>query len=72
MSVFFRAALVLGLTLAPATSVLGQRPRPADSGGHAGHQGHDGPGMPIPMPKGMIMMPGLVGLTPDVTPFLPG
>ncbi|MEZ4587755.1 MAG: multicopper oxidase family protein [Gemmatimonadales bacterium] len=72
MSAVFRAVVVLGLALAPATSALGQRPRPADSGGHAGHQGHDGPGMPIPMPKGMIMMPGLVGLTPDVSPFLPG
>jgi len=33
------------------------------------------PGMshaPIPMPPGMMMMPGLVGLTPPVTPFLPG
>ena len=28
--------------------------------------------MPIPMPAGMKMMPGLVGLTPKVTPFLPG
>jgi FtsP/CotA-like multicopper oxidase with cupredoxin domain len=28
--------------------------------------------MPIPMPKGMKMMPGLMGLTPPVTPFLPG
>lgn len=28
--------------------------------------------MPIPMPKGMVMMPGLVGLAPPVTPFLPG
>lgn len=28
--------------------------------------------MPIPMPKGMIMLPGLVGLRPPVTPFLPG
>ncbi len=28
--------------------------------------------VPIPMPKGMVMMPGLVGLTPPVTPFLPG
>jgi FtsP/CotA-like multicopper oxidase with cupredoxin domain len=28
--------------------------------------------MPIPMPKGMPMMPGLVGLRPSVTPFLPG
>ena len=29
-------------------------------------------GMPIPMPKGMPMMPGLVGLIPDVGSFLPG
>ncbi|MEO8622808.1 MAG: multicopper oxidase domain-containing protein, partial [bacterium] len=29
-------------------------------------------GMVIPMPKGMPMIPGLVGLSPDVTPFLPG
>jgi len=28
--------------------------------------------MPIPMPKGMKMLPGLMGLTPPVTPFLPG
>ena len=28
--------------------------------------------MPIPMPAGMTMMPGLVGLTPDVGTFLPG
>ncbi|HRX19372.1 MAG TPA: multicopper oxidase family protein [Gemmatimonadales bacterium] len=38
--------------------------------------GHDHDGMamdmPIPMPKGMVMLPGLVGLTPPVAPFLPG
>lgn len=28
--------------------------------------------MPVPMPAGMAMMPGLVGLTPDVSSFLPG
>jgi suppressor of ftsI len=28
--------------------------------------------MPIPMPKGMPMVPGLVGLAPGVTAFLPG
>ena len=28
--------------------------------------------MPIPMPAGMKMMPGLVGLVPPVAPFLPG
>ncbi len=34
-----------------------------DSGGMA---------MPIPMPKGMPMLPGFVGLVPPVAPFLPG
>ncbi len=33
---------------------------------------HAGAGMPIPMPPGMPMMPGLVGLAPNVSPFLPG
>jgi suppressor of ftsI len=28
--------------------------------------------MPIPMPRGMPMLPGFVGLVPPVTPFLPG
>jgi FtsP/CotA-like multicopper oxidase with cupredoxin domain len=47
-----------------------------------GHSMDDMPGMrmsddssmamPIPMPKGMVMLPGLVGLTPPVSPFLPG
>jgi suppressor of ftsI len=32
----------------------------------------DMPAMPIPMPAGMPMMPGLVGLKPDITDFLPG
>jgi suppressor of ftsI len=31
-----------------------------------------GMAMPIPMPKGMPMIPGLIGLTPPVAPFLPG
>ncbi len=46
-------------------------PAPADPmAGMAGmdHSQH----MPIPMPKGMPMMPGLMGLRPEVTPFLPG
>ena len=33
---------------------------------------HNAMQMPIPMPKGMPMMPGLMGLKPDATPFLPG
>jgi len=37
------------------------------------HMGHDsGMAMPIPMPEGMPMLPGFVGLRPPVTPFLPG
>lgn len=31
-----------------------------------------GHAMPIPMPANMVMMPGLVGLAPGVTPFVPG
>ncbi len=41
---------------------------PADPMAGMDHSQH----MPIPMPKGMPMMPGLMGLRPDVTPFLPG
>jgi suppressor of ftsI len=33
---------------------------------------HGAASMPIPMPAGMPMMPGLVGLTPGVGEFLPG
>ncbi len=41
------------------------------------HEHHGMPGMaghatPIPMPANMVMMPGLVGLQPGVTPFVPG
>jgi FtsP/CotA-like multicopper oxidase with cupredoxin domain len=36
------------------------------------HAGHHGMSMPIPMPAGMKMMPGLVGELPAITPFLPG
>ena len=33
---------------------------------------HDSAGMPIPMPKGMPMIPGLVGLVPSGGTFVPG
>jgi FtsP/CotA-like multicopper oxidase with cupredoxin domain len=33
---------------------------------------HDAMAMPIPMPAGMVMMPGLVGLKPTTSPYLPG
>jgi len=61
------ALFLAGLALAPVTG-LAQRPPTADTT----HAGHDARGMPIPMPKGMIMLPGLIGLRPPVTPFLPG
>jgi FtsP/CotA-like multicopper oxidase with cupredoxin domain len=52
-------------TLVCAALVLAPLARAA-----AQHEHHQA--MPIPMPKGMIMLPGLVGLTPPVTPWLPG
>ncbi|MEP7347386.1 MAG: multicopper oxidase domain-containing protein, partial [Gemmatimonadaceae bacterium] len=36
------------------------------------HGDHAAMSMPIPMPAGMPMIPGLVGLRPPVAPFLPG
>ena len=49
---------------------------PGDTDSMAGMQmsgmGHGGKSMPIPMPPGMPMMPGLVGLVPSVSSFLPG
>ena len=45
--------------------------RPSSDSGMAGMPGMAHP-MPIPMPPGMVMMPGLVGLAPAVTPFQPG
>ena len=62
------AALALAALAAPLTA---QQPK------LQGHQMHgmtmdSAMAMPIPMPAGMKMMPGLVGLTPKVTPFLPG
>lgn len=61
---FTLAALVL-LAASPAAA---QRP---DSGMTMAMPGM-GSAMPIPMPPGMVMIPGLVGLAPAVTPFLPG
>lgn len=56
-----------------------KKPRPAAPAPPAAAKPMDMPGMhdgamsmPIPMPKGMPMMPGLVGLAPTVAPFLPG
>jgi FtsP/CotA-like multicopper oxidase with cupredoxin domain len=48
-------------------------PAPTSMAGMPGMSGDSmAAGMPIPMPKGMPMIPGLVGLTPPVTSFLPG
>src|SRR5262245_10509317 len=43
-----------------------------DSSHAMSHDSSHAMAMPIPMPAGMVMMPGLMGLRPDVTPFLPG
>jgi suppressor of ftsI len=51
----------------PATTAA-----PMNMSGMSGMSGDSGMSMPIPMPKGMPMIPGLVGLTPAVTSFLPG
>ena len=58
--------LLAACAMTPRAPVAAQNPDSA----HAGHMGHGG--MPIPMPKGMIMLPGLIGLRPPVTPWLPG
>jgi FtsP/CotA-like multicopper oxidase with cupredoxin domain len=61
-------ALLLALlrVTAPVTASA-QQPPPADTA----HR-HEEHAMPIPMPKGMTILPGLVGLRPPVVPFLPG
>lgn len=56
------AALFAGALAATAQAQAHHHPMGPDSG----------MAMPIPMPPGMKMMPGLVGLVPPVTPFLPG
>ena len=72
------AALLLVTHPARAQQPGTPPPPPATPSGMQGMPGmdhgmHDSTmAMPIPMPKGMPMMPGLVGLGPDVTPFLPG
>jgi FtsP/CotA-like multicopper oxidase with cupredoxin domain len=62
------------LLVALLGSVQAGRLAAQDSSAMAGmHMGHDSTmSMPIPMPKGMPMLPGFVGLLPPVTPFLPG
>ncbi len=79
------AALALSATAGSAQQKSKPVKKPASMGGMSGMGdttgmagmdmggAHDSAmAMPIPMPKGMFMMPGLVGLLPNVTPFLPG
>ena len=54
------------LLLLVAAPLLGQQPM------HMDRTTHDSMAMPIPSPKGMRMLPGLMGLVPDVGAFLPG
>ena len=77
-AILIGAALALGIAARSAESQQKQRPKPpppppSTMDDMAGMH-HDSAvmSMPIPMPAGMPMMPGLVGLTPPVTEFLPG
>ncbi|HEY2824445.1 MAG TPA: multicopper oxidase family protein [Gemmatimonadales bacterium] len=73
-----RLWLVAALLVKPSVGANAQRPPvPPPKHEHPMPMSMPGmrdtsPTMPIPMPPGMPMMPGLVGLTPPVTPFLPG
>lgn len=69
--------LLAALATAPSATSVAQRPpppvRPDTAMAGMDHGGMDhGPSMPIPMPRGMPMMPGLVGERPPVASFLPG
>jgi FtsP/CotA-like multicopper oxidase with cupredoxin domain len=59
-----------GLALAAAGGPLAAQQPAHDM--HGMHDSASAMAMPVPMPKGMAMMPGLVGLTPGVSPLLPG
>src|SRR5688572_19227241 len=63
--VAFAPALAGGQARPPANPPAPKSTPPSE------HHDHDAMSMPIPMPKGMPMMPGLKGLRPPVTPFLP-
>jgi len=63
---FVHLVLSLGIAIraAPAQDPM--------SGMHHMGMKHDSAGMPIPMPKGMPMIPGLIGLVPPGGALLPG
>ncbi len=71
MSRIVRTLAAATLLAATAAELAAQQTTPPPAHDMAG-MGGGAMGMPIPMPPGMMMMPGLVGLQPDVTPFLPG
>lgn len=63
-------ALLLVALWSSTASAQGTPPMAGMAGMQMGHD--SGMAMPIPMPKGMVILPGLVGLVPAVSPFLPG
>ena len=75
IALFRRAASAFLFVTLPAVAAAQVKQPPKKQGDSTSamremdHAHHD---MPIPMPKGMPMMPGLMGLRPPVTPFLPG
>jgi len=72
MSGTARGLLVAAALAAGGARLAAQQPT-HDMGAMPGMAASDtAMSMPIPMPAGMVMMPGLVGLAPDVSPFLPG
>jgi FtsP/CotA-like multicopper oxidase with cupredoxin domain len=67
-----RPALAFAVMVASASLLAAQQPKHNMAGMPAMPDSSHTMAMPIPMPAGMAMMPGLVGLTPNVAPFLPG
>jgi len=62
-------AVSLGIPLGVGSAQ--QKRDPMSGMDHMPGMKHDSAGMPIPMPKGMPMIPGLVGLVPPGGTFLP-
>ncbi|HEX3233115.1 MAG TPA: multicopper oxidase family protein [Gemmatimonadales bacterium] len=70
-----RAAVVLLAAAAVAVTasrLAAQQPAHRMTDMDGGKHPDSAMAMPVPMPRGMVMMPGLVGLTPGTTPFVPG
>ena len=74
-AILLAAVLALGTAARAAVGQQKPKPKPPPSAmdDMAGmHHDSARMAMPIPMPAGMPMIPGLVGLAPPVTAFLPG